>query len=395
MTKDNILLEPGSLWNKIVEQTEYARQCGALQSIETDYQFIEHNGISFLVRTLSNLARKEKAQQQRKQQQKLTGESLAPETLEGLSLDSNSRARTPRLFDKSASPGETSSVYDREGCAGDPHISALDSRSTWGDTPVPTTDDTSATDWLPKTGLSRNRSVTVTNQEFDPFLPYEQDLFVADISPTHLCLLNKFNVVDHHLLVVTRDFEDQENWLNLADFQALWVCMQEIDGLAFYNGGKIAGASQRHKHLQLIPLPFIPEKCHLPIKPAIANAIFNDSIGTIPQFPFRHAIALLNLPESDTTTEAAQKMLACYYSLLRAVGLDLDSSSQVQTGAYNLLATKEWMLIVPRSQESFSSISINSLGFAGSLFVRDREQIKLLKEITPMTILSKVAFLKN
>ena len=303
MTKDNILLEPGRLWNKIVEQTEYARQCGALQSIETDYQFIEHNGISFLVRTLSNLARKEKAQKQRKQKQQ-----------------------------------------------------------------------------------------QLTNQEFDPFLPYEQDLFVADISPTHLCLLNKFNVVDHHLLVVTRDFEDQENWLNLADFRALWVCMQEIDGLAFYNGGKIAGASQRHKHLQLIPLPFIPEKCHLPIKPAIATAVFNDSLGTVPQFPFRHAIALLDLVKSDSPTEAAQKMLACYYSLLRTVGLEVDSNSQVQSGAYNLLATKEWMLIVPRSQESFSSISINSLGFAGSLFVRDREQIKLLEEITPMTILSKVAF---
>ena len=305
MTEDNILLESERLWNKVVEQTEYARQCGALQSIETDYQFIEQNGISFLVRTLSNLARKEQAQKQRKQIEKQT------------------------------------------------------------------------------------------NQEFDPFLPYEKDLFVADISPTHLCLLNKFNVVNHHLLIVTRDFEYQENWLNLADFQALWVCMQEIDGLAFYNGGKIAGASQRHKHLQLIPLPFIPEECHLPIKPAIATAVFKDSLGTIPQFPFRHAIALLNLTQSYSPTEAAEKILACYHSLLQAVGLNVDSSSQIQSGAYNLLATKEWMLIVPRSQESFSSISINSLGFAGSLFVRDREQIKLLESITPMTILSKVAFLEE
>lgn len=302
MTKENTLLEPGTLWNKIVKQTEYARQSGALQSIETDYQFIEQNGISFLVRTLSNLARKEQALKQRKQTQKQT------------------------------------------------------------------------------------------NQEFDPFLPYEEDLFVADISSTHLCLLNKFNVVNHHLLIVTRDFEEQENWLNLADFRALWLCMQEIDGLAFYNGGKIAGASQRHKHLQLIPLPFIPEECHLPIKSAIANAVFNDYMGTIPQFPFRHAIALLNLIESDSPTEAAEKMLACYYSLLQAVGLKVDSRNPIQSGAYNLLVTKEWILVVPRSNESFFSISINSLGFAGSLFVGDREQIKLLAEITPMTILSKVAF---
>ena len=34
----------------------------------------------------------------------------------------------------------------------------------------------------------------------NPFLPYEEDLYVCDLSPTHVCLLNKFNVVDHHFL---------------------------------------------------------------------------------------------------------------------------------------------------------------------------------------------------
>jgi len=41
----------------------------------------------------------------------------------------------------------------------------------------------------------------------NPFLPYNEDLFVADISQTHLCLLDKFNVLEHHLLLVTRAFE--------------------------------------------------------------------------------------------------------------------------------------------------------------------------------------------
>lgn len=302
MTESKILLEPGTLWQKLVEQTLYARNCGALKSIETDYQFLESNGISFLVRHLSNLVRKEEARQQRKQSEKKT------------------------------------------------------------------------------------------KKKFNPFLPYEEDLFVTDISPTHLCLLNKFNVVDHHLLIVTRDFESQENWLNLADFVALAACMREIDGLAFYNGGKLAGASQPHKHLQLLPLPFVPGECRLPIEPAIAATVFNNSLGKIPHFTFRHRIASLSLAESDSSMEVGQKMLNCYYSLLSALGLEVDSNSKVQSRAYNLLVTKKWMLIIPRSQESFSSISINSLGFAGSLFVRDRQQIKLIKEITPITILSKVAF---
>ena len=43
----------------------------------------------------------------------------------------------------------------------------------------------------------------------NPFLPHDPDLFVADISATHFALLNKFNIIDHHLLVVTRAFEPQ------------------------------------------------------------------------------------------------------------------------------------------------------------------------------------------
>ena len=50
----------------------------------------------------------------------------------------------------------------------------------------------------------------------NPFLPYDPDLVVADISDTHVALLNKFNVIDHHLLIVTRCFK----WLcRNKDFQ--------------------------------------------------------------------------------------------------------------------------------------------------------------------------------
>ncbi|MEQ8960116.1 MAG: phosphorylase, partial [Coleofasciculus sp. C2-GNP5-27] len=58
---------------------------------------------------------------------------------------------------------------------------------------------------------------------------------------------------------------------------------------------------------------------------------------------------------------------------------------------YNLLATREWMLIVPRSQEEFESISINSLGFAGALLVRNSQQMQSLKDAGPVTILKHVS----
>jgi ATP adenylyltransferase len=53
--------------------------------------------------------------------------------------------------------------------------------------------------------------------------------------------------------------------------------------------------------------------------------------------------------------------------------------------------TRQWMLLVPRSREFFNSISINSLAFAGSFFVRNKEQMELLKKHGPMTALKSVA----
>ncbi len=38
----------------------------------------------------------------------------------------------------------------------------------------------------------------------DPFDPHEEALFVQDLGPDHKLLLNKFNVVAHHCLVVTK-----------------------------------------------------------------------------------------------------------------------------------------------------------------------------------------------
>jgi sulfate adenylyltransferase (ADP) / ATP adenylyltransferase len=238
-----------------------------------------------------------------------------------------------------------------------------------------------------------DKQASSSDRNFNPFLPYEEDLFVEDISDTHVCILNKFNVVDYHSLVVTRAFEAQDTWLTLQDFAAMWTCLAEFDGLVFYNAGKTAGASQRHKHLQIVPLPFIPSEVQIPIAPLIASATFQDAIGTIASLPFVHAFARLDAISDKSPLQAAKATLACYRRLLRRINLldDRGITSDLQSGAYNLLATREWMLLVARSQEGFESISVNALGFAGALLVRDRQQMQFLKEYGPMNLLQKVA----
>ncbi len=296
-----ILLKPGTLWAKIKEQTQHGLECGALKSIATDYQFVEEDGVNFLVRTLSNLQRKDEAKKQQ---------------------------------DKATKKGK----------------------------------------------------------DFNPFLPYEEDLFVSDISPTHLCLLNKFNVVDNHLLIVTREFEEQESLLNWQDFQAMWACLAEVNGLAFYNGGKIAGASQQHKHLQLVPTPLAPNQTEsIPIASFFASAVFKNDLGIVPNLPFVHGFCKLDAGLWNSPNDAAQITLELYSQLLQSVNLLAKDTQQNQNlKAYNLLATREWMLIVPRSAEHFESISINSLGFAGAFLVRNKQQMQMLKDCKPMTILKQV-----
>src|SRR5690606_39595052 len=43
-----------------------------------------------------------------------------------------------------------------------------------------------------------------------PLMPPEPELLVAGVNDTHLCLLNKYPVLDHHALIVTRTFERSE-----------------------------------------------------------------------------------------------------------------------------------------------------------------------------------------
>lgn len=282
-----ILFQPDTLKTKITAQIASAQQKGALKSIPTEYHLLKEQNLTFILRVVSNLERKEKAQKQ---------------------------------------------------------------QSTSGD--------------------------------FDPFLPYDPDLFVTDISETHLCLLNKYNVMDEHLLIVTREFEEQENLLDYADFWAVGAMLNVLDGLVFYNAGKIAGASVRHKHLQLVPRELAPNQ-GIPIESVLEDAEFEHAIGIVRSFRYSHAYLKLVPPQEDSLTSWAQMSLASYQQLLTALAL-------APRSPYNLLMTREWMLIVPRSQASYQNIGINALGFAGAMLVSNQQQLEIVKEYQPLNILKAV-----
>jgi ATP adenylyltransferase len=195
----------------------------------------------------------------------------------------------------------------------------------------------------------------------NPFLPpYSDDLFVAAVSDTHVVLLNKFPVLRDHLLIVTRAFEPQVSALGAADFAAVWACMSELGGLGFYNAGPAAGASQSHKHLQWVPLE-----------------------GGLPTAPLLESEDL-GFACARARVEGGAGLAEQYLGLCEALGLG-------DAEPYNLLLTRESMVVVPRTRQAWEGISVNAMGFAGSFLVRTTGNLQKLRELGPRCVLAGVS----
>ena len=224
----------------------------------------------------------------------------------------------------------------------------------------------------------------------DPFAPpYEADLYVGDLSDTHVALLNKFNVLDEHLLLVTRDYESQDQLLGEADFRAMLRGMAGTDTLAFYNGGTDAGASQPHKHLQVVPLPLAEAVPGIPFASCFARAANNSEVFRSPDLPFTHAVAPMPSGWQNNPDEAASSLHDLHHRLWHELGYTLTTDEQPVP--YNLIATHDWLWLVPRSREEHQGIAVNALGFAGALLVRDAAMQDLLEELGPLRVLEGVA----
>jgi len=208
----------------------------------------------------------------------------------------------------------------------------------------------------------------------NPFLPPDPALLVKEIPPRHRCVLNKFCVIDRHLLLVTREFESQSRLLTHADFRALASCLAEGPALAFYNGGPEAGASQPHKHLQLLPL----DRIGPPPFAALLNAAVVGGFERVADLPFQHRLVALPEQLLQHPDRAADWLTRQYRQLLDTLAIGVAADGEVQQ-AYNLLLTDRWLLLVPRLREKSGEVSVNALGFVGWLLVKRREQAEWLK----------------
>lgn len=240
--------------------------------------------------------------------------------------------------------------------------------------------------------LLRKRAAPAAYREetgANPFLPPEPGLTVGSLPPHHVAVLNKFNVLEQHVLVVTRGFAHQESPLTVDDFAAAAVGLAQGDGLAFYNAGETAGASQPHKHFQLVPRR-LGRRREVPME-ALFDAAAS-GIDSVPGLRFRHAFSRLDTPAGDRSA-FARACREAYRDALGTLGLPADHEpvADARLPPYNLLLTDRWLFVAPRAMEHCEDVSVNGLGYAGSLFVSTAARLERVKALGPMTLLERVS----
>ncbi len=196
----------------------------------------------------------------------------------------------------------------------------------------------------------------------NPFLPPDPRLTVCDWGPEHALILNKFPIFADHLLLISRDFVPQTAPLALSDWVAARSLLRAADGLLFYNGGEVAGASQPHRHIQLVRTPLGPGEGAFPTEGALDSGALGISV------------AGADMPEDPA------EAYALYQTLHQALGLH-------DARPYNLLATARRLWLIPRSAEHFQGVSVNALGFAGSFLVRSEAAADALTAAGPLEAL--------
>ena len=235
----------------------------------------------------------------------------------------------------------------------------------------------------------------------DPFAPAavaaNPALLVREtVFGAYALVLNKFPALPHHALLVTKAFAPQDWRLTKADLDALHRCAAAADALGFYNSDAVAGASQPHRHFQLVfndafgdvlvdDAGAAPAESFGVTTPPIQAAIDllpREDWAWSAKAPFAPKVrslaaldgiahGVVQLPERATYHIDFQGDGGFDVALLRAYAALLGALDLFEQPPYNLLLSRRWMLVVKRAHRDGEGVDINALGYAGCLLARD------------------------
>ncbi|AFY27749.1 DUF4922 domain-containing protein [Cyanobium gracile] len=213
----------------------------------------------------------------------------------------------------------------------------------------------------------------------NPFLPWDRPLQVELLEPAHVLLLNKYPVQEAHLLVITRDWRPQAGWIEASDWQAVAQVGRDTGGLWFFNSGARSGASQPHRHLQLLPRR--PGEPSCPLAP-----LFLEQLETgKPAWSWAYRLSRRSDPLGGSD------LADLYHAHARDLELGDPGRDSEPLHPYNLLFDDDWFLTVRRVREHGAGFSVNALGFAGFLLITEGSDRSWLERHGPWVLLKNVA----
>ena len=211
----------------------------------------------------------------------------------------------------------------------------------------------------------------------NPFCPWEKILEIDKIGKNHQLILNKYPVQKGHILLITNSWKPQNGWLDINDWKAIKEVNNDTNGLWFFNSSPIAGASQPHRHFQLLrrsegELSCPREKWFLEMDiDKDTNNILKRNI-IVSKFNF---------------LENSLSHFELYLELAMKLGLGTPVNDRKPRYSYNILITNRWISIIKRSNDHIHGFSINGLGFAGYLLVTEKSDINYLRKFGPEKLL--------
>ena len=227
-----------------------------------------------------------------------------------------------------------------------------------------------------KLDTSKFRKDLKIGPKINPFNPWDKPLEIGKIGKYHQLILNKYPVQIGHILLITNKWMPQNGWLDINDWDAIKFVNNDTSGLWFFNSGPLAGASQPHRHIQLLRRDIREnicprEKWFLNFNKCKVNKKLFENIVVRP-FNFSNDI---------------NDIYRIYVELSMNIGIGDPLKDKMPKEPYNLLITNKWIALIKRANDKLFGFSVNALGFAGYLLVTEKSDTRYLKLNGPEILL--------
>ncbi|KAH6654543.1 5',5'''-P-1,P-4-tetraphosphate phosphorylase 2 [Truncatella angustata] len=234
-------------------------------------------------------------------------------------------------------------------------------------------------------------------RHFNPFENPLPSMTIAQLPPSHALVLNKFAIVPEHFILITKTPKPQTHVLERDDVAAAHACVrayweegQEL--FVFFNSGEHSGASQPHRHLQLLPVEQMRHGLDEQINGDGSqwNVLVESARGQQQRGNLPFTVLSETISPDIGPIELHEKYVSLYQ---RAAELVLPNQEVAGEGearfSYNMAMTSNVIALCPRLAEGaaiknqdggeIGHIALNGTLLAGTALVKTQEQYDVLR----------------